>query len=477
MKNKPNVLFIMCDQLRKDALGIYGNDVIKTPNIDSLFEKGVIFSNMFAAHPVCAPNRGAIATGKWPKINGLVSNGYVLPESEITMMDVFRSNGYTTYGVGKFHFTPTWLKDWDEKGKGAVSPQPKPFQMPHYGFDHCLITEDNRMGPYSEYLKRNGLDPWKDLHSFSIRKQHFTQASCYLEEHHQTTWITDRSIEYFKKHDKKKPFFMWTSYVHPHHPFNPPKPYDTMYNPLDIPPPIYKEGEHEKRHDGFRNKFYGKIKSHEQFNPSVLKNNDWQRIKAYYYGMVSQIDKNVGRIMDTLKEIGLFDNTIFVFSSDHGEMLGDHHLMFKPFPFDCVTSVPFLIKTPDMHSGRKCNILCRSLEIMPTLLDVVGLTKPEFLNGISLIDYVNFGSSKELFDDILIEQMLHHSIRSKKYRLTIYHNYGQGELYDLEQDPDNFNNLWDDDNYRQLKENLISQLIQKMYKEVIDPKFRKVGMC
>lgn len=475
-QNKKNVLLIMCDQLRKNALGIYHNKKVQTPNIDALFEKGTLFSNMFAAHPVCAPNRGAIATGRWPKVNGLVFNAYVLPETETTMMDVFRENGYLTYGIGKMHFSPQWENDWDEKGKGAINPQPKPQEMPHYGFDFCAITEDQRVGPYAEYLKKHGYSEWEDDHSFTF-PQNRCISSPYPEEHHQTTWITDRSIKFLKKHDKSKPFFMWTSFVDPHHPFNPPKPFDTLYHPDEMPLPLYKEGEHELRPRCYMNEFTGSNKNHCQLDSRKMKDSDWQKTIALYYGMISLIDKNIGKLVDYLKSIGEYKNTIFVFTSDHGELLGDHHLLYKSFPFDCVTSVPFLVKTPEMKQRHHCDILCQSLDIMPTILDLAGIEYQLPLNGKSLHKHVTRKTNEELNEEILIEQYVHHTIRSKKYRLSIFHNFAKGELYDLENDPENFHNLWSEPEYQDIKDGLISKLVKKMYKEVVDPRFKKHGKC
>ena len=470
-----NVVFIMCDQLRLDALGLYGNDICKTPNIDALFKRGTVFDNMFATTPVCAPNRGAIATGKWPRINGLVCNGYILPETETTMMDVFRRNGYITYGVGKMHFGPQWELEMDDNGKGAIDPQPA--SLPWHGFDHCLITEDHRVGPYADYLSERGLSTWKDVHSFSYGKQHIVQTSPYPEKDHQTTWITDRTLDFIRQHNRSNPFFMWVSYVDPHHPFNPPAPYDTMYDPKDIPAPVYREGEHDNRPCMFMEKFKGMISNHEQCDLSAFSDQDWQKIIAYYYGMISLIDKNIGRIVSHLKATGQFDNTIFVFTTDHGEILGDHHLLFKNFPFDCVTRVPFMVRSPGDTTQRRESALCRSLDIMPTMIDLAGLPLEEKINGISLKPYLDSDSEPERFQDILIEHCVHQTIRSRKYRLTVYHNEACGELYDLEKDPQNLFNLWDDREYQQVKNELLGRLVGKLYFEINNPQFAKAGLC
>ena len=163
MSNLPNILFITADQLRADALGCYGNEVIDTRNIDALAARGVRFTRMFAAYPVCAPNRGSMATGRYPTIHGLRANGMRLPQSELTLMEVLRRNGYRTYGAGKMHFGPQWqfpadgspIKDPDPST--AFNPQPEPGEFPWYGFDAAMLTEDHRTGPYADYLAEHGL--------------------------------------------------------------------------------------------------------------------------------------------------------------------------------------------------------------------------------------------------------------------------------------------------------------------------------
>ena len=474
---RPNVLLITCDQLRRDALGIYGNDVVRTPTIDRVFQNGFRFTNMFAANPVCAPNRGAIATGRWPRVNGLARNGSILPESEITMMEVFRQYGYRTYGVGKMHFAPQREEKYDsETGDGAVDPQPPPHRLPHYGFERCVLTEDNRGGPYAEYLKRHGYHPWAGIDNWSPGCQHCCEVSPFPEEHHQTTWITEHSLDFLRHHDRNRPFFMWVSYVHPHHPFTPPAPYDEMYDPARMPLPVYREGEHRARGQNYQDRFRGRVHSHENADFSAFPAERWQRIKAFYYGMISQIDANVERLVRCLKESNQFDNTIIVFTSDHGELLGDHHLMFKSFPFDCVTAVPFLVRIPEgpneLHS---VDTLCRSLEIMPTLLELAELPVPEHVNGRSLKRHIE-AEPAELFDSILIEHNSHQTVRTRTYRLTVHHDDPIGELYDLRRDPDNLENVWAHPQYAGVRDALLCRLVRHLY-EVMDPRFRPVAPC
>lgn len=486
---KRNVVYITCDQLRKDALGIYGNETIRTPNIDALFARAAVFDGMHCASPVCAPNRGAIATGRWPRNNGLIYNGFILPRTETTMMEVFRTNGYATYGAGKMHFEGQWDFEHDaDTGQGAVNPQPAPDQFPHYGFEKGVFTEDSRVGPYADYLREHGLDPWADAHSYRPGVNHVALTSPYPEEHYQTTWITNHALEFIADHPAgEKPFFLWLSYVDPHHPFNPPEPWASMYDPADMPLPAFREGEHDKRPDAIRDKAFAGPLGGWYWNCSTLPDRHWQEVKAKYYGMISMIDDQIGRVVQDLKDRGLFDDTIFVFNSDHGEFLGDHHLIFKGYDFGCVSNVPFMVATPEMRERRDIPTLCRSLEVMPTLLDLAGLEVPDGLDGRSLAG--QWDAPEEIFPHIHIEQDVSQrnldgwtSIRSHRHRLTIYPNETCaesgliGELYDLEKDPGEFENRWRDPEYQDIKEFLIAELMMNV-KEVWDKKFKRVYEC
>jgi len=194
MPDHPNILLITTDQHRKDALGCYGNDVIQTPNIDSLAARGVRLNNMFAAYPVCAPNRASIITGRFPTIHRLRQNGMRLPRTEWTLMDALRVEGYRTYGAGKMHFGPQWefpadgspIKD--PEPATAVDPQPAEDEFPWYGFERVMLTEDHRTGPYGRYLSDHGYNVWDELHSASY-PQSATECSKFPEKHQQTDCV------------------------------------------------------------------------------------------------------------------------------------------------------------------------------------------------------------------------------------------------------------------------------------------------
>jgi arylsulfatase A-like enzyme len=471
-----NILFITADQLRADALGCYGNPVIQTPHIDALAQGGVRFTKMFTAYPVCAPNRASIATGRYPTIHGLRANGMRLPETEQTLMSILRANGYRTYGAGKMHFGPQWhfpsdgRPIMDPDPVDAIDPQPLAEEFPWYGFDSVMLTEDHRMGPYGVYLAERGHHVWDELHSANY-PQHATVRSPFPEEHHQTTWITDRAIDYLYEHPSDEPFFLWVSYVHPHHPFNPPAPYDTRYDPADMPLPKWQEDEVEGWPAAYRQKYFAVEGTHEAVGMCDLTDDDWRRIKAYYYGMVSLIDKNVGRMINVLRQSGRLDNTLIVFNSDHGENLGDHRLLFKGTTYDCVTNVPLILSWPDCaNPGETRDLLCSSVDIMPTLIQLAGarVPQPSGIQGLSLRPSIENQAHRER-DALLIENVgVRRSVRTEGALLTWHGPSEHGELYNLDVDPDCFSNLWGEPKASEMQRELMELLINLMA-ENVDP--------
>ena len=477
-----NILLITCDQLRKDALGCYGNTIVHTPNIDSIAANGIRYERTFTAYPVCAPNRGSLATGRYPSIHGLRNNGIILPGEELTLMEVLHQRGYATYGVGKMHFGPQWqfppdgspLKD--PKPAWAVNPQPDTWELPWYGFDDVQITEDHRVGPYADYLAKYDLDVWSDPHSFTY-PQHICVRSAYPQEHHQTAWIGDRSLDYLDQHPSDQPFFMWTSFVHPHHPFNPPAPYDTMYDPEDMPLPRWLEGEADLWPESYQFKHYRTTGSHEAIGMHEIPDTEWQRVKAFYYGMITFIDVQVGRLIDALDARGMLENTLIVFTSDHGEMLGDHHLVFKGTTYDEVTNVPLIISSSDhIAVGEVRETLSNTIDIMPTLLDCAGIPIPVSVQGKSLVPSMR-DTHHNLRDAVLIENAgVRRSVRTADGLLTWHGEGKRGELYDLNTDPYCQQNLWDNPSAEQLQHQLTHKLIQLMA-ENVDPLPPRVGAC
>ncbi|MGE9289766.1 MAG: sulfatase family protein, partial [Puniceicoccales bacterium] len=430
------MILITCDQLRMDTLGCYGDPRIQTPNIDRIARLGTRFTSSFVAAPVCAPNRGSIATGRYPSVHGLRFNGAQLPASERTLMQELRGNGYHTCGVGKMHFGPQWRtpgKDVQNPShEDAVNPQPD--QLPWYGFDRVLVSEDHRVGPYADYLIEHGLDPWADLHSFSY-PQHACVRSVYPAEHYQTNWIAGQSIRMIEERPENQPLFLWTSFVDPHHPFNPPAPYDEMYDPADMQLPVFDGPEVSLWPDKYRERYEAVDGSHEAIGMYRLCDEEWQKVRAYYYGMISCIDDAIGRLLKTIeRELGL-ENTVVIFTADHGEMLGDHHLLFKGTMYDQVTRVPLLVAGPGIMSGHICDEIVSTIDLMPSILQVAGTMVPESVQGISFAGglYGDFTNNR---DALLIEgDDGTRSLWTQAARVTWNSHSDRGELFDHVNDP------------------------------------------
>ena len=469
--NKPNILLISADQLRCDALGAYGNSQVKTPNIDSLAKEGIVFENHFVQNPYCMPSRWSIFTGRYPRNHGVRENGVIFDNSEVTMARVLKEEGYTTSSIGKMHLTPQLMVEEKEDEN---------WPDDSFGFTVKHLTDDSKRGEYLHYLKKKD----KGIYNYVLNqgkekidedlndsfKRPFDLAPQIKEnkisaEFHQSNWIADRTIEYIKN-NKDKPFFSWCSFVDPHHPFDPPEPYASMYDINDIPMPVRMDGEHEDKPKHFKDMYLGFSTGNERYDFSTITDEGWKTVIAKYWGMVSLIDYNVGRIIDALKKEGIYENTIIIFTSDHGELLGDHKLLFKgPFHYDSLIKVPFIMTWGSrLEANKKINKITQHIDIMPTILDYTGIDVPRGVQGKKIRNIIENDKDSN-YEYALIEYdtgewgLKVKTIRSKEWKLTYYMSKEYGELYDLRNDPHEFYNLWNRNDYKDIREKLTIKLL------------------
>jgi arylsulfatase len=469
---RPNVVLITADQLRRDALGIYKNNIVKTPNIDNIANEGRVFDNHFTQNPVCMPSRWSILTGKYPSSHGIRDNGVLYKGEDLdTLASILKNKGYNTVGVGKMHFTPQLLykisedEDW-----------PKGF----FGLDTRHLTDDSKRGEYLEYLKDQDMSVYKyvlDEGRSKIKEDlkssfegSFTDAPQVYKsnipvELHQTSWIADKAVDFINENNNE-PFFIWCSFVDPHHPFNPPEPYFSMYNPKDMPDLVKNEGVLEDTPEHILDMLRGSSTGIPNYNLSKITEFGWKQIKSKYYGMVSLIDFNIGKITDALKKNKIFNNTIIIISSDHGELLGDNGLLFKgPFHYDGLIRVPLIIKWGDrICGGSRVDKITNHIDLMPTVLSIIGVPVPRSVQG-SNIEQIIYDKGDQGPEFALIE---HHAsdfglnirtIRSKEWRFTYYGSEKYGELYDLYNDPNEIKNLWNKEEFKVVKSMLMKKLI------------------
>lgn len=479
----PNILLITTDQHRLDSIGCYGNPDIRTPHLDSIASEGFRVDNMFVAAPVCAPNRASLVTGRMPSVHGVRVNGIPLPKKELTLMEYLRRNNYQTFAAGKMHFGPQWhfppegQTMVDPDPNLGIDPQPSEDSFPWYGLEQARLTEDHRIGPYGDYLKSHGFDVLTENHSANYPQSSLT-PSPFPRQLHQSAWITDEALSFLENRENERPFFLWASYVHPHHPFNPPRPYDTLYNPSEMPLPKQNPHEYGQWPEAYIIKREAHGDGHEAVGMSKFTSRNWQEIKANYYGMISDIDDHLGRLFQELKMKGLWDDTVVLFTSDHGELLGDHGLLFKGAFWDCITRVPCIVKpalSSPVEGGPDRFGFSSTLDIFPTLLHLANIDspRPNPIQGRSLFSN-SCGLPRQRRSFVLIEDGERRALRTEE-ALFVWHGRGlRGELYNLKEDPQCFQNHWDNPDYTEIRHQLYDTLLDAIAKNY-DPLCKKEG--
>jgi len=465
----------MADQLRFDALGCYGNTQIHTPNIDRIALNGSTFDNHFVQNPVCSPSRCTVLTGRYPKNHGTRDNGIPLRDEEITLPEVLRDSGYLTAAIGKMHITTQFLPKEDEQ---------EDWPEDHYGFDIIHTTCDTKTGEYLNWLMEKSPADYAEVKLQGERKMKEDRASAADKdtsgppqvyksainpEYHQSAWIADRAIELIEQSTEDRPFFAFCSFVDPHHPFDPPEPYASMYAPDELEAPIWREGELDDKPPHFRKARTGHGFGNEKYDYEKLTSHDWGCVKAAYYGMVSLVDHNIGRVLDAVERKGIENDTLILFTNDHGELLGDHGLLFKgPFHYDSIIKAPMIIKWPGVvPKGSRYSQVTEHTDIMPTILEYAGVRPPYGVQGSSMAPILrgDKGAGREYamtefncYDWGLSVKTL----TGRDYKLTYYAGQDYGELYDRNADPEEIYNLWDHEEYQDIKEYLIKKLTDRI---------------
>jgi arylsulfatase A-like enzyme len=496
-----NFLLIMTDQQRADHLSCYGNTVLTTPNLDRIAADGLRFERFYVANPVCMPNRATLMTGRLPSNHGVRHNGIPLHPRTNTCVHLLRNAGYRTALVGKSHLQnmgagaavlqkapPAWpvhgtldgrfaeplirdeslrtdielMSRWRDEGEVEI---PRPY----YGFDEVRLTinhGDFVSGHYQMWLA--GRHPAPDTlhgpaHALPAgRPLHIPQAwrTRVPEELYPTTYITEQSVQYLERYAASgaaAPFFLFCSFPDPHHPFAPPGRYFDLYKPDDIPlPPAWGN-----THDHTPPPMQMLIK--ELGTPDAVRHTpaafaitaeEARDALALTYGMIRMIDDGVGRILDTLERLGLAENTVVLFTSDHGDLMGDHQLMLKgPYHFQGLIRVPLLLRVPGKITKAVTSALACTVDLAPTILHLAALEPYHGMQGHSLVPLLN-APGATVREHVLIEAdgqgplkgtnrlVRLRTLLTPEWRLTYYDGFAFGELYNLQDDPLEHRNLW-----------------------------------
>ena len=505
MAGKPNFLYFMVDQQRADWLGCYGHPRVKTPNIDALAAHGTRFDEFHVATPVCMPNRASFMTGRMPSVNGLRYNGCTLSNRANTFVDVLKAGGYSTASIGKSHLQPMTAMQARHPETGLDGPikeawKPDPgnygneeparyedehfeFPTPYYGFDHIdMVTAhgDKAGGHYRQWFRKKHPD-WQELHDPANQLPHnYTCPQAYRtpipEDSYPTAFIRDRAKDYLtSRRSEEQPFFAYVSFPDPHHPFNPPGKYWDMYDPEDFklqtrfedhknpPLPLRDARQYFEQHGGQQTPQHSFMASDREV----------QEAMALTAGMITMIDDALGEIIRTLKDNGQYENTVIIFNADHGDYLGDFNLLLKgPWALRSINRVPMIWSDPDSRESRVTPALASTIDVSATVLERAGLDPyfgiqgRSFLNCVhgqethrqSLLIEFNDGFARNGFT----ESARVRSLVTHDWQLSVYKDQDWGELYDLKNDPQQTNNLWNSESHARVKASLFEELAQHL---------------
>jgi arylsulfatase len=355
-KKQPNILHFFVDQMRYDCINALGNPYIKTPALNRLVTQGSTFSNAFSPSPVCIPARCSMIYGQYPHTTGCYENNFPMPtDDRKSFMDILSSNGYRTHGIGKCHFTPDPL---------ALR-----------GFQTRETQEELPAGPeeddYLQYLFANGFEQVIDPHGVRGEMYYIPQVSQIPQKFHPTQWIGDRSLDFIREeHGKNSPWYLFSSFIHPHPPFAPPSPWHKMYGFNDVPlPQIPYQSEKLLS-------YVNRAQNRYKYRDQGIDFNLIRMIRAYYYASISFIDHQIGRIFECLDSIGEIDNTLILFTTDHGEYLGDYNCFGKRGMHDVSARIPLIVSQPGIFdTGRKFETPVSLVDLAPTFLQAAGCLK------------------------------------------------------------------------------------------------------
>ncbi|MCF6177655.1 MAG: sulfatase-like hydrolase/transferase [Victivallaceae bacterium] len=409
-----NIVIIQTDAQPYSWLGITGDGQIETPNLDLLAEEGILFTESHSCSGVCVPSRAALMTGRYSIAHGVTNNFIDLPEAELQMGQIFSAAGYKTGYFGKTHF------GWDDQN------------MPAGGWqEHFLWGEE-----YNNYLRANGISTVYPEGN-EIKKQTkywpFGQSNIPIAHYFENV-IADKALD-FIRHHKNEQFLLYLSNIAPHAPITPPGHYATMYNPDDIELLPRHEQELKDKSSGFT-RWISQLQKY-------ITSDDLRVFIALGYGLVSMVDANVGRLIKLLKAENIYDDTIVIFTSDHGDFASQYGVLGKSWSMsDALIRVPLIVSHPQYrHTGRKVDALVENIDVLPTIMEYAGIPIPGIIQGKPFSRLIS-GEVGELKDYIFAydqgNELSRHDhsvmVKNSKWKL-VYNSDDSMELYNLKADP------------------------------------------
>ncbi|HLT59779.1 MAG TPA: sulfatase-like hydrolase/transferase [Microlunatus sp.] len=483
MADHRNILLITTDQHHHECLGVR-NPALATPNLDRLAAEGMLFDRAYCPNPLCSPSRASILTGQYPSSHGCWTIGTKLDEETPTVSGLLSATGYASSLIGKAHFQP--LASTPEQTSLEAPPRFRDlefwrsFHGPYYGFEHIELARNHA----DEAWAGQHYALWMESHGFADWREHFRSEPGepgrrhrweLPEEHHYTTFVTERSIAAIERAvTEQRPFFTWASFQDPHPPYLVSEPWASRYDPADVPigrpapgelelmPPWHRLTQQERPDFGaWRETPF----ANHGFHSHLITEDELRRDVAVYYGMISFVDAGVGRILAALDRLGIAEDTLVVFTTDHGHFLGQHGLIAKgAFHYEDLLRIPMIVRAPGVPAGSRSPALQSLVDLAPTFLSAAGLEVPAVMQGVDQWP-VWTGAAETARDHVLVEnrhQPTRVHLRSYvegRYKITIYRDQPYGELFDLVDDPGELRNRYDDPAYAGVRAELTERFL------------------
>jgi arylsulfatase A-like enzyme len=466
MAQRPNILWYCADQQRYDTIRALGQPHIATPNLDALCANGVAFKRAYVQSQICTPSRASFLTGRYPASHHVYRNGNAyFPAHEKLVTRLFADAGYDCGLVGKLHLSAA--KFFEKRPDDGY----RMFQWSHHPTPDAARGHD-----YESWLRfEKKVDP---VELYAAHNQFCGPGVA--AQYHQTTWVSEMAIRFIRE-QRDGPWLLSLNPFDPHAPFDAPPEYLAKVRAESLPFPLFRDSdiERQKAFVGIdqQTKVAVDPRVRRQGSTVVEREHDLVaskppdaydalEVKANYYAMIMLIDDQFKRIVDALRDSGQLDNTLIVYMSDHGELLGDHGLILKGCRFfEGLVHIPMIFSWPERFTkGLQSEALVESVDVAPTLLEAAGLPVPESMQGASLMPILEGRADPHHHKDCVISEF-HDSIGGPRhtdhthgsmvfdgrYKSVVYHGHRIGELYDLQEDPGEFDNLWDDPAARELK--------------------------
>ena len=476
MANKPNIILIFPDQHRGDTIGCVGHPAVHTPNLDRLAAEGVNFGRCSTNSPLCMPARASLITGQYVNEHGVWNNAVEANRIGPSHVRNIRDTGYHTAVIGKTHLYRHQgaghtnnhvqeLKDWGYEDTHELTGPLASIAVdsPYTDF----LTEKRLINVHREHLRtyvrglaRRYLHPWEE------------PPTLLPTEDHLDMYTARKSVEWIQNYKGRKPFYLQICFPGPHDPFDSPAEYRAMYKPEDMPLAIMEKPQPPVSPQLEPFLELSKLDDMTQAHNQVM--------RTYYYAKVTLIDEGIGHILKALEERGWMENTWIIYTSDHGEMLGDHRLSHKMVFYEGALNIPCIIRPPGGVNGWKCNALTDQLDIAASLLDIAGAERLEGSDGRSLIPQIKAGPDSpgaQQGKEVVFSELAGYSMaRTERYKMAVFTETRQPvELYDMENDPNELRNLVNDPSTEKVRKELLNDHLSRLLSHMDEAKFKVFG--